>query len=87
MNDDGDLRLVVKGAFSSLSWGTERASRSPSASTPAGSWIRSALIAPALPIEAAAVTVAASVQMETRSPRFALASSATFPAGPRSISA
>jgi hypothetical protein len=32
VNDDGDLSLVVKGAFSSLSWGTERA---PSASTPA----------------------------------------------------
>ena len=87
VNDDGEPLLVVKGAFSSLSWGTERASRSPSASTRPGSWIRSALIAPALPIEAAAVTVAASVQTETRSPRFALASSATFPAGPRSISA
>jgi dipeptidyl aminopeptidase/acylaminoacyl peptidase len=32
-NDDGVLRLVVKGAFSSLSWGTERAVRSPSTST------------------------------------------------------
>jgi hypothetical protein len=40
-NDDGALRLVVKGAFSSLSWGTERAPGSPSASTPAAG--RSAL--------------------------------------------
>ena len=42
VNDDGDLRLVVKGAFSSLSWGTERASKSPSASTrpAAGSALR-----------------------------------------------
>lgn len=41
VNDDGALRLVVKGAFSSLSWGTERAPGSPSASTPAAG--RSAL--------------------------------------------
>jgi hypothetical protein len=32
-NEDGTLRLVVKGAFGSLSWGTERAPGSPSAST------------------------------------------------------
>jgi len=35
VNDDGALRLVVKGAFSSVSWGTERPRESPSASTPA----------------------------------------------------
>ena len=35
VNDDGALRLVAKGAFSSLSWGTERAPASPPASTPA----------------------------------------------------
>ena len=42
VNDDGELQLVVKGAFSSLSWGTERASGSPSASTrpAAGSALR-----------------------------------------------
>jgi ferredoxin len=40
-NDDGALRLVVKGAFNSLSWGTERAPESTSASTPAAG--RSAL--------------------------------------------
>jgi dipeptidyl aminopeptidase/acylaminoacyl peptidase len=33
VNDDGTLRLIAKGAFSSLSWGTERAPGSPSAST------------------------------------------------------
>jgi len=42
VNDDGALSLVVKGAFSSLSWGTERAPGSPSASTPAAG-ARSAL--------------------------------------------
>ena len=42
VNDDGELQLVVKGAFSSLSWGTERATGSPSASTrpAAGSALR-----------------------------------------------
>ena len=42
VNDDGELQLVVKGAFSSLSWGTKRASESPLASTrpEAGSALR-----------------------------------------------
>jgi hypothetical protein len=33
-NDEGTLRLVVKGPFSSLSWGTERASGSSSTANP-----------------------------------------------------
>src|SRR5947207_7645236 len=51
----------------------------------AGRTIRSALIAPALPSEAAEVTVAASVHTETRSPRFASDSWTALPAKPRSM--
>ena len=51
-----------------------------------GRTIRSALITPALPARAGAVTVASSVQMLTRSPRFALMSAAVCPPAPRSTS-
>jgi hypothetical protein len=34
VDSDGNPRLLAKGSFSSLSWGTERASASPSTSTP-----------------------------------------------------
>ena len=51
----------------------------------AASRIRSALIQPALPNCASGDTVAASVQIATRSPRFALASVAAWPVVPRSI--
>jgi len=42
VDDEGELHLVVKGPYSSLSWGTERATGSPSASTgpAAGSSLR-----------------------------------------------
>src|SRR5207253_8082484 len=49
-----------------------------------GRTILSALITPALPACASGVTVAGSVQIETRSPRFALVSAALAPFGPRS---
>ena len=65
IDGDGRPQLLAKGAFSSLSWGTRGQA--------AGRTIRSTLIAPALPSEAAAVTVAASVHTAMRSPRFASA--------------
>ena len=77
IDDEGRPQLLAKGAFSSLSWG--------SSGHAAGSTIRSALIAPALPSEAAAVTVAASVHTAMRSPRFASPSWTTLPASPRSM--